>query len=66
VLKREHVITQWHDRQISPGCEWAGQIDEHISSVGWLGSRASARPRCQGPPITAFRHTSGIPSPSRR
>lgn len=31
-LRRENVITGWHDRKIMPGTEWKGQIDEHIET----------------------------------
>jgi tetratricopeptide (TPR) repeat protein len=34
VLIREKVITEWHDRKIDSGSDWAGQIDEHINSAG--------------------------------
>jgi|GEM_PF-770866 len=33
MLKREGVITNWHDRRISGGKEWEGQIDEHLNSA---------------------------------
>ena len=33
VLKRENVITSWHDRMIDSGSDWSGQIDEHINSA---------------------------------
>ncbi len=29
-LERSGVLKSWHDRQIPPGSEWAGQIDEHL------------------------------------
>ena len=32
-LKRDGVIKGWHDRRISGGREWAGQIDEHLNSA---------------------------------
>lgn len=32
-LKREGVIKDWHDRQISAGEEWADEIDVHINSA---------------------------------
>ena len=32
-LKRQSVISLWHDRSISAGNEWAGQIDQHINSA---------------------------------
>jgi hypothetical protein len=31
-LKREHLISGWHDRKIKPGTEWKGQIDAHLDS----------------------------------
>jgi hypothetical protein len=34
LLKRQGVITDWHDRRIQAGTEWAGQIDEHLESAG--------------------------------
>jgi hypothetical protein len=34
VLRRERVITAWHDRMIEPGSDWDGRIDEHINSAG--------------------------------
>ncbi len=33
LLKREGVITDWHDRRISAGTEWRGQIDEHLNTA---------------------------------
>ncbi len=33
MLKREGIITGWHDRKIGGGDEWAGEIDEHINSA---------------------------------
>jgi tetratricopeptide (TPR) repeat protein len=30
MLKREGAISDWHDRQISPGREWGGEIDAHL------------------------------------
>jgi serine phosphatase RsbU (regulator of sigma subunit) len=30
VLRRQGVISVWHDRQITAGTPWAGQIDAHI------------------------------------
>jgi hypothetical protein len=34
LLRRQGVISVWHDRRISAGTEWAGQIDEHLASAG--------------------------------
>jgi hypothetical protein len=31
ILKRQHIITEWYDRQISAGTEWAGNIDAHLN-----------------------------------
>jgi len=33
MLKREHVITAWHDRKIQPGEEWEQQIDQHLNTA---------------------------------
>ncbi len=33
MLKREGVIKGWHDRRISGGREWEGQIDAHLNSA---------------------------------
>ena len=33
LLKRQRVIDEWHDRRIGAGQEWAGAIDEHLSSA---------------------------------
>ena len=30
LLKRQKVISGWHDRQILPGGDWAAKIDEHL------------------------------------
>lgn len=32
-LKRQGVITVWHDRKIGAGREWAHQIDEHLNKA---------------------------------
>ena len=32
-LKRQKVIRAWHDRQISGGKEWAGEIDTHLNTA---------------------------------
>ena len=34
MLKNEGVIRGWHGRQITPGQEWDGKIDEHLNSAG--------------------------------
>jgi hypothetical protein len=33
ILKRQGVITTWHDREITAGTEWAGAIDAHMNSA---------------------------------
>lgn len=33
LLKRDGVVSEWHDRGISAGREWAGEIDEHLKSA---------------------------------
>jgi hypothetical protein len=33
LLKRQGVISVWHDRQIAAGSEWAGAIDAHMKSA---------------------------------
>jgi hypothetical protein len=33
LLKRQGVISNWHDRRISAGREWEGQIDGHLNSA---------------------------------
>jgi len=33
LLKREGLITSWHDHNITAGNEWAGKIDEHLNSA---------------------------------
>ena len=33
ILKRQGVITGWHDRKIGAGTEWKDQIDEHLESA---------------------------------
>jgi hypothetical protein len=33
ILKRQGVISGWHDRRIAAGSEWAGEIDEHLESA---------------------------------
>lgn len=33
LLKREKLITGWHDRKISPGAKWAPEIDAHLKSA---------------------------------
>lgn len=33
MLKRQGVIRAWHDREISAGSEWAGEIDQKLDSA---------------------------------
>ncbi|HZZ42794.1 MAG TPA: toll/interleukin-1 receptor domain-containing protein [Tepidisphaeraceae bacterium] len=33
MLRRDEVISEWHDRRIGAGEEWAGQIDKHLESA---------------------------------
>ena len=33
ILKRQGVITGWHDRRIGAGEEWEGKIDAHLNSA---------------------------------
>lgn len=33
ILKREGLISAWHDRNISAGEDWAGKIDKHLESA---------------------------------
>jgi hypothetical protein len=33
ILQRQGVIQTWHDRRISAGTEWAGQIDDNMNSA---------------------------------
>lgn len=33
LLERKGVLTCWHDRRISPGDEWKGQIDENLKNA---------------------------------
>jgi hypothetical protein len=32
-LKRQNIITGWHDRKIAAGTEWKDRIDEHLESA---------------------------------
>src|SRR4051812_1765195 len=34
ILKRFGVIRDWHDRKITAGTEWKGQIDHHLDTAG--------------------------------
>ena len=33
VLKRQHLINVWHDREIAPGMEWQQEIDSHLNAA---------------------------------
>ncbi len=33
LLKRQGVIDEWHDRRISAGQEWVGEVDKHLNSA---------------------------------
>lgn len=33
MLKRQHLIKPWHDRMITAGDEWKGQIDKNLDSA---------------------------------
>src|SRR4051794_38664051 len=33
VLRREKLIVHWWDREIGPGKEWKGVIDEHLETA---------------------------------
>jgi hypothetical protein len=33
LLRRQEVISIWHDRQIGAGTEWEGQIDTHLNTA---------------------------------
>jgi len=33
ILKWQHIITEWYDREISAGTEWAGKIDAHLNTA---------------------------------
>lgn len=33
ILKRQGIISEWHDRKISAGTEWAEQIDKHLENA---------------------------------
>jgi hypothetical protein len=37
LLERDGVLRSWHDRQIVPGSEWAGHIDQHKVSENSFG-----------------------------
>ncbi|GAB4476937.1 MAG: hypothetical protein OHK0037_38750 [Elainellaceae cyanobacterium] len=33
LLKRQGLITAWHDREITAGAEWSGEIDAHLNTA---------------------------------
>lgn len=33
ILRRQGVIAEWHDRKITAGSEWAGEIDSHLNTA---------------------------------
>jgi hypothetical protein len=33
MLKRQHVIEGWHDRNFGAGNEWESEIDDHLSKA---------------------------------
>lgn len=33
ILKRQSVISTWHDRKITAGTEWKGEIDKHLDTA---------------------------------
>jgi hypothetical protein len=36
LLRREGLISVWHDRQIGAGSEWAESIDVHLDTAGMI------------------------------
>ena len=34
ILKRQGVIRDWYDREITAGTDWKGQLDQHLNSAG--------------------------------
>jgi len=34
ILKRQSVIREWYDREITAGTDWKGQLDQHLNSSG--------------------------------
>ncbi len=46
LLKRQGVISAWHDRKILAGEEWKGEIDEHLDTadvIRFLSAQTSSR-----------------------
>ena len=35
-LKRSGIISVWHDRRISGGTEWEGEIDDHLNKADMI------------------------------
>lgn len=35
LLKRQGLISLWHDRLISPGTNWAQDIDRHLATASY-------------------------------
>src|SRR5437016_3708622 len=33
LLRRQGLISEWHDREILPGAEWGREIDEHLETA---------------------------------
>jgi TIR domain len=34
ILKRQGMIREWYDREITAGTDWKGQLDQHLNSAG--------------------------------
>ena len=34
ILKRQGVIREWYDREITAGTDWKGQLDQHLNAAG--------------------------------
>ena len=34
ILKRQGVIREWYDREITAGTDWKGRLDQHLNSSG--------------------------------
>ena len=32
-LRRQGIIAEWHDRKISPGADWASEIDDNLNTA---------------------------------
>src|SRR5947209_3245615 len=33
LLRRQGLISEWHDREILPGAQWAEEIDKHLQTA---------------------------------